>query len=117
MGASLIHGQRLFKQRVRYPDETEADELSAEGGGWESPSYSSVSHMMAFCEARGVSEGDWPIYYDIWQGDANLVEIARRCEQLRQGLLRLNEAECASVPWLGAVRRWLAEGQVFAVFE
>jgi hypothetical protein len=64
-----------------------------------------------------VNQGDWPIYYGIWEGDVDPEEIAGRCERLRRGVFSLDEAECATVPWLGEIRRWLMEGQVFAVFE
>ncbi len=37
MGATLIHGTRLEKRRIRHPDGSEADELFAEGGDWEFP--------------------------------------------------------------------------------
>jgi hypothetical protein len=53
MGATLIHGWRFAKQLIRYPDGTEREELFAEGEDLEFPSYSSVSRMVAFCEARG----------------------------------------------------------------
>jgi hypothetical protein len=117
MGASVIHGQRLSKQIVRSSDGREVEELSADEGDSVSMSYSSVSRMVAFCAARGVNADDWPIYYGVWEGDADLEDIAARCERLRQAVARLDENECAAVTWLSTVREWLGRGEVFAVFE
>jgi hypothetical protein len=117
MGASVIHGQRLSKQVVHCRDGCQIEELSAEEGDSVSMSYSSVSRMVAFCAERGVREEDWPIYYGVWEGDADLNDIAARCGRLRQSIARLDECECAAVTWLTTVRGWLAQGEVFAVFE
>ena len=48
----MIHGRRLSKQRVRYPD-GEAEELAAEEGDSVNISYSSVARMVEYCAARG----------------------------------------------------------------
>jgi hypothetical protein len=117
VGASVIHGRRLLKQRIRCPDGREADELIADGGGWVNMAYSSVARMVEFCTARGASEDAWPIYYGVWEGDADLADVADRCERLRQALARLGEGEGAEVTWLGLVREWLKHGGQFAVFE
>jgi hypothetical protein len=67
MGADVIHGRRLYKQRVRYPDGYEREELFAEEGDSVNMTYSSVRRMVEFCAARGVSEDNWPIYYGTWE--------------------------------------------------
>jgi hypothetical protein len=113
----VIHGRRLSKQRVRYQDGSEAEELVAEEGDSVNMAYSSVAQMVEFCAARGVSEDDWPIYYGVWEGDVDLADVASRCERLHQALARLGECEGADVTWLGTVRAWLQRGEQFAVFE
>ena len=113
----MIHGRRLSKQRVRYPDGSEAEELVAEEGDWVNMAYSSVARMVEFCAARGVSEDDWPVYYGVWHGDVDLADVAARCGRLRQSLVRLGESEGAEIIWLGSVREWLKRGEQFAVFE
>ena len=117
MGASVIHGQRLLKKRIRCSDGNEVEELRAEEGDSVNMAYSSISRMVAFCAERGVSESDWPIYYGTWEGDADLADVVARCDLLRQSLKPLDESECASVTWLATVRTWLAQGEVFAIFE
>ncbi len=117
MGASVIHGSRLSKRRVRCSDGSQVEELSGDAGGSVNVAYSSVARMVAFCSARGVSASDWPIYYGVWQGDADLADIVARCARLRTALSQLDEGECAAVPWLTTVREWLARGEVFAAFE
>lgn len=117
MGANVIHGRKLSKTRVRYPDGMERDELLAEEGDSTNNSYSSMARMVEFCAGRGVSENDWPIYYDVWEGNVDLTDVAARCERLRQGLAKLSEAEVADIPCLGWVRAWLLDGEQFAVFE
>jgi hypothetical protein len=113
----MIHGRRLSRKRVRYPNGSEAEELVAEEGDSVNMAYSSVARMVEFCAARGVSEGDWPIYYGVWEGDVDLADVAARCERLRQALARLGEREGADVTWLSSVREWLQHGEQFAVFE
>jgi len=117
VGASVIHGPRLAKKRVRCSDGSEVEELSTDGCDAVNIAYSSVERMVTFCAERGVSAGDWPIYYGVWEGDADLADIAARCERLRSALSQLDEGECAAVPWLATVREWLARGDVFAAFE
>jgi hypothetical protein len=117
MGADVIHGGRLSKQRVRYPDGSEREELVAEEGDSVNMSYSSVARMVEFCAARGVSEDDWPIYYGVWEGNVDLADVAARCERLRQALAKLGEGEGAEITWLASVRHWLKRGEQFAVFE
>jgi hypothetical protein len=117
MGADVIHGRGLFKQRVRYPDGSEREELAAEEGDSVNMSYSSVARMVEFCAARGVSEDDWPIYYGVWEGDVDLANVAARCERLHRALERLGEGEGAEITWLASVRHWLKRGEQFAVFE
>jgi hypothetical protein len=117
MGASVIHGRRLSKQVVRYPDGSEAEEVVAEEGDCVNMAYSSVARMVEFCASRGVSEGDWPIYYNMWEGDVDLADVAARCERLNQALARLGEDEGADLTWFGSVREWLRRGEQFAVFE
>lgn len=117
MGANVIHGRRLAKQRVHYPDGREADELVAEEGDSVNMAYSSVARMIEFCAARGVNETDWPIYYGVWEGDVDLADIAARCERLRQAMAELGDTEGKEVTWLAAVCDWLKRGEQFAVFE
>ena len=117
MGASVIHGRRLYKQRVRYPNGSEAEELVAEEGDWVGMAYSSVARMVEHCAAWGVSEDDWPIYYGVWEGDVDLADVAASCERLRRALANLGKCELDGVTWLGSVREWLQRGEQFAVFE
>ena len=117
MGASLVHGMRLEKRRMRYPDGSEADELFAKGGDREFPTYSSMARLVRFCQERGVSPEEWPIFYGTWEGDVSPEEIRRRCEALTSALDGLPAAECDGDLWLPRVRAWLARGEVFAVFE
>ncbi|HEV3385673.1 MAG TPA: hypothetical protein VG097_12730 [Gemmata sp.] len=117
MGASVIHGRRLSKQRVRYPNGSEAEELVSEEGDSVNMAYSSVARMVEFCAARGVSQDEWPIYYGVWQGDVDLADVAARCERLRQALITLGESEGAEITWLDSIREWLNRGEHFAVFE
>ena len=117
MGASLVHGRRLEKRRTRYADGSEAAELFVEGGGWEFPTYSSIAHLIRFCQERGLDRAAWPIFYGIWEGDVCPEEIHKRCGALRRVIERLSPAECDSCPLLSRVRDWLARGEVFAVFQ
>jgi hypothetical protein len=117
MGATMFHGRRLSKQLVRYPDGSEREELAAEEGDSVNITYSSVTRMVEFCAARGVSEGDWPIYSGVWEGDVDLADVAVRCERLRQALARLDPNEGEEITWLRSVRNWLERGEDFAVFE
>jgi hypothetical protein len=117
MGADVIHGRGLFKQRVRHPDGSEREELAAEEGDSVNMAYSSVARMVEFCAARGVREDDWPIYYGVWEGDVDLADVTARCERLRQALARLGPNEGEEITWLRSVRNWLERGEDFAVFE
>jgi hypothetical protein len=117
MGADVIHGRRLAKQRVRYPDGSEADELVAKEGDSVNMAYSSVTQMVQFCAARGVNETDWPIYYGVWEGDVDMADIAARCDRLRQAMAKLGDSEAKEITWLASVREWLKRGEQFAVFE
>ena len=117
MGACVIHGLRLVKRPVRYPDGSTAEELIPEDGGSDFPSYSTVRKTIDFCAKRGAPEEDWPVFSGIWEGDADLEDISSRCSRLREHLLKLNADECARDWWLARVRSWLARGEVFAIFE
>ena len=54
MGADVIHGRRLYKQRVRYPDGSEREELFAEEGDSVNMAYSSVARMV---ELKAIQPG------------------------------------------------------------
>jgi hypothetical protein len=118
MPACIIHGKRLSRRTVRLPDGSEEQDLAADGGDWADASYSTVARVIEHCASLGLSEHDWPVFYDRNPGDTDLDEISRRCERLRPLIVGLPDDECATASWLLAkIRTWLADGEVFAVFE
>src|SRR5437868_2837121 len=109
MPACIIHGKRLCRRPVHHPDESETRELASDdGGGWTDASYSTVARAVEHCASLGLSECNWPIFYGLDPDHADVDEISRRCERLRQLILRLHADECATASWLLAnIRTWL----------
>jgi hypothetical protein len=108
-------GNASLSDRFECQDGSEGAELAADDGGWADASYSTVAQVIAHCASLGLTGDDWPVFYGIDPGRADLAEIARRCERLRSVIVGIDAPEGPRL--LSSIREWLAAGEVFAVFE
>ena len=86
-------------------------------GSWDGISGASARGLVALGERYGISEDEWPIYWNIEaDGDIPLEEVVELCDQLRESLQRIPREELEAGFW--SRRVWseiLSQGLYFFV--
>jgi hypothetical protein len=106
----------LVKERTRFRDGSEGEEIVPIEGDYCFPSYSTVEEAVRISERHGVPRESWPYYCD-WYDDIPLDEVSRKCQLLRLHLGGMDNEAIALNWFLKRVAEWLSNGEVFYVGE
>ena len=117
MGAGIVHGKALVKVPYLTTTGDACFEVFPQEGDFDSASYSTIEETVRHCERWGVPRGSWPIYYGIWQGDADLEEAGARCRDLAIRLESVPQSERWVNRFLANVNVWLDNGEVFCIWD